>query len=143
MSKHHIEVVLVFITNNPKNVKSPILLVTTPIDGKPYLPSVALREQESTIEAAARLLKSLTGVPAKLHGSGWAELVPLPLSDAVSRKIGDDRWIAVPYACREPLTGDIPTPLGYEFCRLATVLEQQDLGMDHNDILAAALQRLI
>jgi hypothetical protein len=83
MPAHYVEVVLV-VASRDKSGQYSYLMHDR--DGELSLPAAGLGEQETTVDVAARLLKDLTGLKARLLGSGWVDLVPGPVADAADRK---------------------------------------------------------
>lgn len=141
MNKLAIEVVLVITCpalSGPAGTK----FLLTKRDGQRALPWTELGEQESTLEAAARLLVYQTGIRARMMGQGWLDLTPCPLADHASRIIGDKRVIAAPFGCMLPeqvITTKDPDSLWFSF---PEILEFRPLFLDNLDILTAVSNRI-
>jgi hypothetical protein len=134
---HFIEVLLVVVSPNLRERGNAAFLLEE-WDGKLRLPSRDLDGDESSLEVATHLLHELTGLKARVMGSGWVDLVPMPVVDAVDRKRPDMnlRVIGIPYGAMLP--GEVvelkrPTAtwvtLGDAFAR------QDDFYMDHFSVL--------
>lgn len=99
---HNIEVVLVVVVVDPKNPSEMKFVVhADSISDQFHLPTLVLGN-ESSIECAATILHNLTGLKAKLNGSGWVELVPGPIMDDKDRLVSGQRWIAITYGAMLP-----------------------------------------
>lgn len=150
MPAHYVEVVLV-VASRDKSGQYSYLMHDR--GGELSLPSAGLGGQETTIEVAARLLKGLTGLKARLLGSGWVDLVPGPVADSADRKVlfedsydGEDRsvrrrTIAVPYGAVLPAAVAELTDPTLTWVPVADLFSKKFVG-DHLDIIQAVTTRL-
>lgn len=95
-----INAVLVAVTTRDREV---IALVVDQ-DGKPWLPSRAVGQEETSVVAAARLLYDLTGLTARTGPgtSGWADLLLVDVHDNPANQVGGTRQVYAVYGVLFP-----------------------------------------
>lgn len=150
---HNLEVVLVVTSPDLVRPGNSRFLLLTGEDGKYRLPCAGVRDDQSTLEVAADLLRAHTGLRARVLGVGWVDVVPLPLADAVTRtkrlvdsfdgedRSRDERWVGVPYGAMLP--GEV-VKLSDPAARWVTLAEAfaGQFYMDHREILEGACHRI-
>lgn len=96
-----IETILVVLAPNVENPSDPLVLVKVDDAGIGLLSS-GLKEDETTLSSADKLLQNHLDVKARIGSSGWVELIPSPVVDNVGRVRNGERVIAIPYGCSIP-----------------------------------------
>ncbi len=106
------------------------------------LPHQVVPIDMTSLEVAARLLHTCTGLQAKLLGHGWVDLVQGPISDAANRtkqREVAERWVAVPYGCMIPEPVEVEKP--FQWLTLEEVGRHVSY-MDHLEILTTLATRV-
>jgi hypothetical protein len=132
---HNLEVVLVVISPVETN-RGRVRVLLSRKGAVLHLPTLRLGQDETTVQAAAGLLKRHTGLDARLGGIGWVTLKPGPLADNIDRLDSSGRRvIAAPYSAFLP--GEVASTSDADWHNLPEVL-CHPFFMDHREILAAA-----
>jgi hypothetical protein len=99
---------------NPVQINAALVAVTTrdrevvalvaDQDGKPWLPSRTVGQEETSVVAAARLLYDLTGLTARTGPgtSGWSDLLLVDVHDNPANRVDGIRNVYVVYGVLFP-----------------------------------------
>lgn len=141
---HRLEVVVAVASPNLLTPGDTRWLVLADPDKPLTLPHCGVEAGETTLETAARVLKDVANLRARIGSSnfGWPELALLGLMDNVNRTVEGRRQLAVAYLTMIPEAVPVTDSERTRWLATSEIMGRRPLFMDHWEILLLAGNKL-
>lgn len=123
----------------PRNNK---ILLYSPKGDRPGLPTDYVADNETSLDTAARILRDVTGLQARIGQSGWVTIDQIGVMDQTGRRddVSGKRHVSLIYLAAIPETVELQRG-NYKWTDLQTAFNTP-MYMDHSEISKVMMEKV-